>query len=99
MKPTKLLLNLMNLQVLPIDDVIRTSDGFYIGHTPGDCGFNAFIGSPSPVHQGPGLERTLEVWDSLTEQEREAVRHRAAHPLDGSPIPLEAFGIPEGREK
>lgn len=94
MTATERLLDLMNLNVLNVDDVVLTSDGFYIGHVPGDVGFNAFIGAPSPVHPGPGLDRTLSVWDSMNDDEKEMVKLRAASPLDGEPIPLSAFGIP-----
>jgi len=88
------LLNLMNLGPLGVADVIRTSDGFYLGQAPGDIGYNVFIGSPS-THEGPGRERSRKVWDALTEQEQGAVRARCGHPMDGERITLEDFGIPE----
>ena len=88
------LLRLMNLPLSRFSGVVRTSDGFYIGREQGDIGYNAFLGNPAPVHDGPGLENTLRVWASLSESEREAVVELAAHPEDGSPIPLEEFGIP-----
>ena len=90
---TKNLIKLMNLGPTGAVDVVRTSDGFYLGQAPGDIGYNMFIGRPSPVHEGPGLEHTLAVWESLTVQERNAVRMRCNHPLDGERIPLSDFGI------
>lgn len=92
--PTENLLNLMNLRLLGLVDVVRTSDGFYIGQKPGDIGYNAFIGKPNP-NEGPGRRRSREVWEALTERERVAVRMRCNHPIDGERIPLEDFGIEE----
>lgn len=93
--PTALLLAVMNLKVTGVVDVVRTSDGFYIGMDPGDCGYNRFFGAPARVHDGPGLRNTLQVWTGLTDEERTAVRQRAAFPTDGEPIPLSEFGIEE----
>ena len=90
--PTENLLNLMNLGPLGLADVVRTSDGFYLGQEPGDIGFNVFIGCPSK-HEGPGRERTVAVWECLTVQEKDAVRARCNYPVDGSRILLEDFGI------
>jgi len=90
---TELLLDLLNLTCLNIDDVVRTSDGFYIGQVKGDIGFNAFIGAPAPVHSGPGKDRTLAVWSGFTSAEKQAVVRRAGNPQDGAPIPLEDFGL------
>ena len=90
---TTLLLDVLNLRPARIVDVVRTTDGCYIGMDPGDLGYNRFIGKPAPLHAGPGLTRTRERWAALSEDEREAVRVRAAAPPDGSPIPLQEFGI------
>ena len=95
--PTENLLNLMNLNLLGLADVVRTSDGFYLGRAPGDIGHNVFIGCPNP-NEGPGRERSREVWEALTSQERGAVRARCNHPMDGDRIPLEDFGIQERSE-
>ena len=95
MSATANLIDLMNLGPLGVTDVVRTSDGFYLGRAPGDIGYNVFIGKPSPPHEGPGRERSLALWEGLTVQERNAVRMRCNHPLDGSRIPLGDFGIEE----
>ena len=92
--PTENLLNLMNLRLLGIADVIRTSDGFYMGRSPGDIGYNVFIGKPNP-NEGPGRRRSRAVWEVLTEHERGAVLARCNHPVNGDRIPLEDFGIEE----
>ena len=87
--------NLLRLMNLPqFAGVVRTADGFYTAQVPGDLGYNAFLGKPSPVHDGPGLAQTLKVWAGLTEEERDAVRMLAANPPDGERIPLADFGIP-----
>lgn len=89
---TALLLDVLNLRPAGIVDVVRTGDGCFIGQAPGDIGYNVFIGRPSH-HLGPGQDRSRKRWAELTEEEREAVRFRAAHPVDGEPISLAAFGI------
>ena len=89
------LLRLMNLPASRFEGVIRTSDGFYLARVKGDIGYNAFLGTPSPPHDGPGRDATLEVWNGLDEQERVEVLALAARPVDGSPILLEKdFGVP-----
>ena len=95
MSATDNLIDLMNLGPLGVEDVVRTSDGFYLGQAPGDIGYNVFIGKPDPVHEGPGVERSRAVWEGLTVQQRNAVRMRCNHPLDGERIPLSDFGIEE----
>lgn len=92
MNATANLIDLMNLGPLGVTNVVRMSDGFYVGQAPGDIGYNVFIGKPS-TQEGPGRERSREVWEGLTEQERDAVRARCNHPMDGSRILLEDFGI------
>ena len=90
------LMRCMGLQGAPVEleSVCRTVDGMYIGQVAGDVGYNAFIGKPSQVHEGPGLEQSRGVWDSLTPNERTAVLQLAASPGDGTPIPLQReFGI------
>ena len=89
------MLRLMNLPSF-YDGVVRTSDGHYIAKKAGDLGYNHFLGKPSPVHDGPGLQRALSIWEELTPAEREAVHAVAASPGDGSSIPLgRDFGIPD----
>lgn len=85
------LINIMNLRLTGIEDVVRTSDGHYIGRDPGDIGFNHYIGQPAPVHDGPGRQRSTHVFNGLKPREQEAVRRRAAYPVDGEPIPLNDF--------
>ena len=94
MDTQRTLLRLMNLPPSRFAGVMRTSDGFYIAQEQGDVGYNAFLGNPNPVHEGPGLENTLRIWAGLTEEEQAAVRTLAANPIDGAPIPLADFGIP-----
>ena len=88
------LINLMCLGPLGVTGVVRTSDGFYIGQAPGDIGYNVFIGKPAQ-HEGPGREHSRAVWEGLTVQERNLVRIRCNHPMDGERIPLSDFGIEE----
>lgn len=89
------LLRLMNLPPSRFSGVVRTSDGFYIARENGDIGYNAFLGQPSPLHEGPGLEHTLSVWNSLGKLDRQMVVTLANKPLDGLPILLERdFGVP-----
>lgn len=91
------LLRLMNIpQAMGLDGVVKTADGHYIGRVQGDCGYNAFIGKPAPVHPGPGLDCTLETWAGMSQLERDGVRALAAVPVDGEPIDLADFGVPEG---
>ena len=88
------LLRVMNLPARFVG-VVRTSDGHYLAQEEGDLGYNAFLGRPAPIHDGPGLTNTLRIWAGLTEEEQEAVRAAAAYPVDGVPIPLADFGIPD----
>ena len=90
--PTALLLDLLNLSPLGLCDVVLTSDGHFIGRRFGEPGYNAFIGAPSGA-PGPGMDRSRHLWQSWSDTERAQVRHRAENPPDGSPIPLELFGI------
>lgn len=90
--PTELLINLLNLRPSGAVDVIRTTDGHFIGRAFADPGYNLFIGKPSGA-AGPGQDRSREVWETFSDSERAAVRQRAANPVDGEPIPLELFGI------
>ena len=92
MNATENLVSLMNLGPLKIADVMRTTDGHYLGRMPGDPGFNVFIGRPNP-NEGPGREWSRRIWQGLTEQERKAVEARCSHPADGESIPLTDFGI------
>jgi len=43
-------------------EITKTSDGFFLGREPGDCGFNAFLGKPSHA----ALARTQEFLDKLS---------------------------------
>ena len=90
MTPMQNMLNMMNLQVLDIDSVIRTIDGHYLGHLPNDIGYNAFIGSPSH-HAGSSRNRSLKTWNNLSAGEQAAVLAIATNPTDGSPIPILNF--------
>lgn len=90
--PTELLINLLNLRPAGVVDVIMTTDGHFVGRAPGALGYDSFIGKPSGA-AGPGQDRSRQVWETYSDSERAAVRTRAAHPVDGSPIPLELFGI------
>jgi hypothetical protein len=92
---TALLLDVLNLRPAGIVDVVRTSDGYYIGQDPGDLGYNHFIGKPPKLHLGPGLDRTRKRWAELTKAQRIAVRARAVLPRDGEAIPLGDFGVPD----
>ncbi len=88
------LVRLLNLPYRSIDSVVRTSDGFYIGHVRGDIGYNAFYGKPASPHPGPGRMHMLDVWRGLTPEEQSAVIAVAANPPDGTPIPLtKEFGL------
>lgn len=85
------LINLMALRCKNIVDVIKTSDGFYLGMAEGDIGFNDFIGRPQAPHDGPGRDNMLKVWGGFTDQERQDVVDLA----EGKGIDLESeFGIP-----
>ena len=90
------LLKLMNLPTSQYISVCRTSDGYYLAQRRGDLGYNAFLGKPTPPHDGPGRDFMLQTWASLSPAERVAVWHLARHPLDGLPIRLaEDFGVPK----
>ena len=92
--PRETMLRLMNLPASRFEGVVRTADGMYIGQVVGDVGYNAFLGKPAPVHDGPGRDNTLRIWDALTAEEQAQVRAVAACPSDGQPIPLADFGVP-----
>ncbi len=90
--------NLMRLMCLggapvELENITRTSDGFYIGREPGDVGYNAFIGRPQHIDNAQDSTREIvrTFWDSLSETERLQVQALAARPADGSPIPLNDF--------
>ena len=91
MKAIDNLTNLINLGHFGFVDIAKTSDGFYLGMEPGDIGFNAFIGKPHPVHAGPGLNRTLQVWNDFTDTEKTQVLGLAI--LKGIDLENE-FGVP-----
>ena len=68
---TKALMAVMNLpERLGLVDVIRTSDGCYLGMAAGDIGYNAFLGKPASIHPGPGLENATEKWNALSKSEQ-----------------------------
>jgi hypothetical protein len=91
----EIILALMNLQAKRLDAVCRTSDGYYMGQAAGDIGYNAFLGRPEPVHDGPGRQAMLKVWAGLSDDEREAVLRLADNPPNGAPLLLVAdFGVP-----
>jgi len=91
----QLLLRLLHIpaDLLGIDGIVKTPDGFYLGKLVGDIGYNVFLGEPS--HTTPNQEATRELWETLTPDQRQAVRLLASNPPDGSPIPLEEFGVPK----
>ena len=91
------LMQVMGLGGAPyeLEAICRTSDGFYMGQLVGDIGYNVFIGKPAKPHPGPGRDLTLSVWEGLSEQERKQILSLAAHPPDGSSIPLvQEFDLP-----
>ncbi len=90
----KTMLLLMNLPASRFDGVVRDGSGNYIAQVIGDIGYNAFLGRPAPVHDGPGRDNTLQIWNGLTAKEQAQVRAVAACPGDGQPIPLADFGVP-----
>lgn len=95
MDTNKVLLTLMNLPPGRFAAVCRTTDGHYIARVHGDIGYNAFLGRPSLVHEGPGRHATLMLWNELSPAERAAVLALAASPPDGEPIDLAGdFGVP-----
>ncbi len=69
--------NLIDLLNIPASfDAValtKTSDGFYLARTAGDCGFNLFLGKPNRPHDGPGLERSRATWQRFTFGERRGV--------------------------
>jgi len=67
------LINLINLGPTGSVEIIKTSDGHYLGRKAGNIGFNIYIGQPSKPHDGPGLTRSLAIWDSWTQNKRESV--------------------------
>lgn len=76
---------------LQIIQICRTSDGVYLFRCEGEIGYDHFLGKPYPVHPGPGLEWTTQIWNNLTSDQQKEVRQTAANP-DG-PILLSEFGI------
>jgi len=86
------LINVLNLRPTGAVAICRTVEGDYMGQLLGDAGYNLFIGKPSH-HEGPGRQRTREVWSGLTEEERREVRDLAASMSDGCRIPLADFGL------
>lgn len=87
------LLKVMNLDMFGFVNVVKSSDGFYLGQEEGDIGFNAFIGKPAPVHSGPGLERALSAWKTYSETDQQLVTALA---LSKSIDLTGEFGIPAG---
>ncbi len=84
--------NLINVLNLRPTGAVAICRGDYMGQLLGDAGYNLFIGKPSH-HEGPGRQRTREVWSGLTEEERREVRDLAASMSDGCRIPLADFGL------
>lgn len=61
----------MNLEPEGLVDVIRTSDGCYVGRPWGDIGYNVFLGRPSP---GPaGRAASWRKFRALTLNQRKGV--------------------------
>lgn len=51
-------------------EVTQTSDGFWLGREPGDCGFNAFLGKPSAA----ALNRTKTFITKMSEPVQQYVK-------------------------
>lgn len=66
-------------------DLTYTSDGFFLGRTRGDCGFNAFLGVPSESAR----QRTKRLFERLSPAHQQEVIRR----LEFRRIPLAAVGI------
>ncbi len=64
--------NLMEVMCLGhLQDVMKTSDGFFIGMEYGDIGYNAFLGQPNPGQIGRAFSRTI--WQALEFPDQRAV--------------------------
>ena len=70
MSMNETLLKLMCIPTSTFQDVVKTSDGYYLGMAHGDIGYNAFLGQPRRPHEGPGRDSMLRVWTGLTRDER-----------------------------
>lgn len=92
MNATALLIDLMNLGPLGLCDVIRSADGHYLGRHRGEVGYNVFVGEPKAA-PGPGQDRSRQLWQSWSQEQRDAVSFRASAPAEGLPINLGEFGI------
>lgn len=66
-------------------EVTCTSDGFFLGRARGDCGFNSFLGFPSPT----ALRRTKVLFARLPRHQQSELIRR----LRARRIPLAAVGI------
>ena len=89
------MMRLMSIPTSTYDAVCRTGDGYYLARPVGSVGYDAFLGKPSPLHDGPGREWMLATWEGLSQDQRVAVYALAANPLDGLPILLSEFGVPK----
>lgn len=91
--PIEALLSIMNIpKAFNLVNIVKTTDGHFIGMEAGDIGYNHFLGKPSAPHVGAGRDRTLSIWESLTPQERRAVYLVAkAKNIDLT----KEFGVPE----
>lgn len=64
--------NLMDVMCLGhLQDVMKTSDGFFIGMEYGDIGYNAFLGQPNPGDIGRQFSRGT--WQALNFTDQKAV--------------------------
>lgn len=85
---------LMNLPTAMIERtaaIMRDSSGNYLLQDRGDVGYNRFLGRPSAPHAGPGRDRMLQVWRSLSD----ARRRRAIAAAIAMRIDLARdFGVP-----
>ena len=71
--------------------VIRTSDGFFLGRAWGDMGFNHFLGNPSQA----AVARTQRLFGRLSsDHQQELIRRLAA-----CGIPPDTFGLPSPNGK
>ena len=89
------LIDVMNIpHAMGVCEITRTPDGFFLGREHGDCGFNLFIGRPSPSHPGPGRDRSRSVFTALNfGAKRRVVALARAHGFD-----VRDFVGPRGEE-
>lgn len=67
--------------------IVITADGYFLGRARGDCGFNYFLGTPSPA----ALARTKALFEKLSAPHQQELIRR----LHARGIPPQVIGIPE----